>query len=327
MTMRMKYFGSLASLIAACGHDTIANKPMPDASVADAQATVANGRIALSLAVGSALHVFTIDETGGSKTQLTTEGANNSYPAWSYDGKTIVFSSDRTGVVELFTMNADGSSQRQIMTGLPGQKWVPQFSPDGNTIAFAYVDPSVGHPEIWTVTTAGANAKKLTTTPIADAGPTWSLLPHFSPDGTRIVHSSTRSGSSEIWIMSSDGTGAMQLTSGLGANFPDANAPRFSRDGSRIVFWSGFETKYGEVWSMRPDGTDPKRLTNQPAPISSDNPAWSPDGTKILFDTSRQGTPQLWMMNADGSDQHLIIDIGAANTQFSWQPLLVLRDN
>ena len=280
-----------------------------------------NGRIAFSAQASGAVHIFSIDAQGGSRLQLTTEGMTNEYPAWSPDGTAIVFSSNRTGTFELWTMRADGGAQTQDPTALPGGKFVPQLSPDGTTIVFAYIDPAIGHPEVWSISANGGDARKLTTTPKAATGPTWSLLPHFSPDGRRIVYASTKSGSSQIWIMNADGSGQTQITSGLGAEFPDANAPKWSPDGSKIAFWSGFETQYGEIWTMRADGTDARQLTDQPGTISSDNPAWSPDGTKILFDTNRESSPQIWMMNADGSDQHLLVDIGIGNTQFSWQPL------
>lgn len=280
-----------------------------------------NGLIALSAPAAGGEHIFSIDAEGGSRLQLTNEGSGNKFPAWSADGTTIVFSSNRTGTVELWTMRADGGEQTQIPTELPGHKAVPQLSPDGTTIVFAYIDPVIGHPEVWTISADGASARKLTTTPKAATGPTWSVLPHFSPEGRRIVYASTKSGSSQVWIMNADGSDQTQVTSGFGVEFPDANAPKWSPDGSQIAFWSGFETEYGEIWTMRADGTGARQLTDQPGTISSDNPAWSPDGTKILFDTNRQTSPQIWMMNADGSDQHLLVDIGIGDTQFSWQPL------
>lgn len=295
--------------------------PPVESSGAGETALPTNGRIAFSAVVSGSEHIFTIDAQGGFRLQLTTEGSVNKFPSWSSDGATIVFSSDRTGTLELWRMRTDGRAQTQIPTELPGVKFVPQLSPDGTTIVFAYVDLTIGHPEVWSISANGGNARRLTTTPNATTGPTWSLLPHFSPDGRRIVYASTKSGSSQIWIMNADGTGQTQVTSGLGPEFPDANAPKWSPDGSRIAFWSGFETQFGEIWTMKPDGTDARQLTDQPGAISSDNPAWSPDGTKILFDTNRQSSPQIWMMNADGLDQHLLVDIGIGNTQFSWQPI------
>ena len=54
-------------------------------------------------------------------------------------------------------------------------------------------------------------------------------------------------------------------------------------DGARIVYWSGFETEYGEVWAMDADGPHQRQLTETPDPHSSDNPTWSPDGGSVVF--------------------------------------------
>lgn len=312
----------LISALASPGCTGIETQVVDAGTVVDTGASgPRNGRIAFSAPAPGGEHIFSIDAQGASRLQLSAEGSANKYPAWSADGALIVFSSNRTGAFELWTMRADGTAQTQIAVRLRGDKVVPQLSPDGATIVFAYVDPAVGHPEVWSVSANGGNARRLTTTPKAATGPTWSLLPHFSPDGRRIAYASTASGSSQIWIMDADGSGQTQITRGLGAEFPDANAPKWSPDGSHIAFWAGLETQCGEIWTMRPDGTDARQLTDQPGTISSDNPAWSPDGTKILFDTNRRRSAQMWIMNVDGSAQQPLVDIGIGDTQFSWQPL------
>ena len=73
---------------------------------------------------------------------------------------------------------------------------------------------------------------------------------------------------------------------------------------------------------MDADGTHRKQLTDQPAPISSDNPAWSPDGGTIIFDSNRSGTTvEIWIMKSDGGDQRRLIGgLGAGGVmQMSWR--------
>lgn len=287
-----------------------------------AHSAAENGQIAFTAAGSSNVgqQIFVAASDGTNRRQLTFLG-QSAFPSWSRDGKRIVFSSNRTGRMEIFVMNSDGSAQTMIGTSAPGEKVVPQLSADGSLIAFAAVDPAIGHPEIWIMSVAGENPRRLTVTPKATSGPTWSLFPRFSPDARQLLYASTVTGSTQIWIMNVDGTHQRQLTFGLGPEFPDANAPNWSPNGDHIVFWSGFETEHGEVWSADPDGGNPRQLTNQPGTISSDNPVWSPDGRFILFDTNRAGRAEIWIMDENGSNQRRLLAIDLPNTQFSWQPV------
>ena len=258
---------------------------------------------------------------GSDRKQLTRQG-NNITPAWTPDGTRIIFASDRTGTRELYVITESDREPSRIATSVAGNKLTPSMSHDLSKIAFAVEDPVTGHPEIWIASADGAAPRRLTTTPKASTGPTWALFPRFSPDDARILYASTQSGSSQIWIMNADGTGNRQLTSGVSTDAPDANAPNWSPDGTRIVFWAGHETRYGEVWTMDADGTHRKQLTEQPAPISSDNPAWSPDGGTIIFDSNRSGTTvEIWIMKSDGGDQRRLIGgLGAGGVmQMSWR--------
>ena len=76
------------------------------------------------------------------------------------------------------------------------------------------------------------------------------------------------------------------------------------------------------MWPMAPGGEGPRPVTDTADPRNSDNPAWSPDVSKILFDTNRSGeSVELWIMNADGSEPtRLIAD---AFGQISWQPISI----
>jgi Tol biopolymer transport system component len=73
---------------------------------------------------------------------------------------------------------------------------------------------------------------------------------------------------------------------------------------------------------MNSDGSNQEQLTTEPAPISSDNPAWSPDGTKIIFDTNRNQRVDILVMDADGSNQRVLIsDLKLIPARASWGPV------
>lgn len=80
--------------------------------------------------------VYSIPVSGGSETRLTTEPGLDDGPEFSPDGKYIWFSSVRTGLMQIFRMNADGTDQRQMTFDEDLNSWFPHVSPDGKNVAF-----------------------------------------------------------------------------------------------------------------------------------------------------------------------------------------------
>lgn len=73
-----------------------------------------------------------------------------------------------------------------------------------------------------------------------------------------------------------------------------------------------------EVWTMAADGTDPIRLTDDE--WSDDDTSYSPDGTKILFSSNRDGDSDIYVMDADGTDVEQIVDEPATDAEPTWSP-------
>ena len=132
--------------------------------------------------------------------------------------------------------------------------------------------------------------------------------PQFSPDGTQLLFRSNRGKTWEIWRSALDGSDAKQLTADA-AN--DAVSPhayggegpaRWSPDGQHIVWMRRFPELGFDVWTMRSDGSNARRLTDNGS-ASDAYPSWSPDGKRIAFDSDRDGNNEIYLMQADGSDQ------------------------
>ena len=94
-------------------------------------------------------------------------------------------------------------------------------------------------------------------------------------------------------------------------------APVFSRDGSKIAFWSNRDGKK-EIYVMDTDGSNVKRLTNNIA--DEDNPKWSPDGRRIVFDSDRDGNTEIYVMDADGNNQTRLTNNNAFDSVTTWSP-------
>lgn len=282
------------------------------------------------------LQIFTQHLNGSNRRQLTSDG-DNGRPDWSPDGTQIAFGSHRHGDAWIAVMDADGSNQRLLAAGTRGD---PDWSPDGKHIAFSRpVASSDGQvrPQIWVVNADGSNLRQITESGTFKGGPSW------SPDGTRMVFILVRNPGSPthpqptIGIMNADGTNERILTTEDRVNVRhepdgtvtvletahDANAPAWSPVDNRIAFWSGIENQYGQIWSIHADGSGSTQLTEDPTHRNSDDPSWSPDGTRMLFSTGRSGRNELWIMDADGSNERKLSDIDAAPFpgRASWQPV------
>jgi Tol biopolymer transport system component len=152
--------------------------------------------------------------------------------------------------------------------------------------------------------------------------------PAWSPDGSQIVFSGERIGGHNIIRMNADGTGQVPLTSTI---FPVTNGePAWSPDGTKIAFTSSRAGDgRNEIWVMNADGTNPVRLTinpqlggtsSQPVFGMDFGPAWSPDGTKIVFWSARDNlaSSEIYVMNADGSNQVRITNDAAEDRDPIW---------
>lgn len=207
----------------------------------------------------------------------------------SADGKSVLFTSQRTGTFRLYVMDVDGSNQHAITSG-PGTQMQGSFSPDGSRIAYVQRQ---GDDAFYAVANADGSDAKM----IAPAPRSWPI-PMWSPDGTRILyHAPGTHGKDDIWSAPVAG-GEPQLLFGS----PESDLqPQLSPDGSRIVFISRRDGADFEIYVARADGSEWTQLTDNQAPDYT--PSWSPDGTRIVYQSPRAGHWTIMTINADGSDE------------------------
>ena len=255
---------------------------------------------------------------GSGQRRLTHSEAVDMAPALSPDGRMIVFVSTRSGGLELFVMNVDGTGERRLTVPGAGANMgarQPQWSPDGKQIVFC----STVRPDVYVINVDGTGLKNLTDRMGMDASPDW------SPDGRRIAFTSNRDGAPDIYMMNADGTNATRLTTGaLKGPLRMYLRPRWSPDGRRIAFAADRDTpdNSGEIYVMNADGSSLVRLTFND--VQDAEPTWSPDGRMIAFQRTVLGHLQVFVMRADGSNQKRITEL--SNVAFSgfpsWGPRL-----
>jgi len=251
--------------------------------------------------------IWIMRSDGSDPQRLTSNDANDTVPAWSPDGRKVLFESDRDGNGEIYVMNSDGNKQVNL-TNHPAEDGTPSWSPDGSMIAFSsYRD---GNWEIYLMERDGSNPVRLTYDDASDYAPVW------SPDGSRIVFVSKRDGNWEIYVMKADGADPLRLTEEEATDF----APVWSPDGSMIAFES-YRDGNMEIYIMREDGSDLMNLTE--APRSSDHgPTWSPDGSHIAYYSNQDGGWDVVVTAMDGSGVTNLTLSQATEQTPAWQPWL-----
>jgi Tol biopolymer transport system component len=237
---------------------------------------------------------------GSGVAQLTHSTAANDWPAWSPNGSKIVFVRELFVGDEIFLMNADGTGVVRLTHNSVNEK-TPVWSPNGSKIAFVSAAGAL-HDEIYVMNADGSNVTRVTNNLLFqgcgrlshgdEESPTW------SPDGTKIafLHRATCL-SSYIEIMNANGTGVTVL-----ANAGRAHTIAWGKTG-KIAFdasvWPGDTLRDPEIGVVTVSSGSVTRLTTNTA--QDLYPTWSPDGTRLAFESDRDGDFEIYAMSATGA--------------------------
>jgi Tol biopolymer transport system component len=256
--------------------------------------------------------------------RLTRRRGDELDPAWSPDGRQIVYRDSRRGINnddEIYAMNADGSGQHDL-TNNPVNDWSPAWSPDGRLIAFSSQRPGDLTRNIYVIRPDGSHLKSLTKDQVEAEYPAW------SPDGRRIAFTSYRGGGTtpdtvpnyDIYVMNADGSDPRDLT---GTSTAYEGYPAWSSDGRRIAFDSdrnapspppgSEDERDSDIFVMNADGSGVVDLSKNAA-RNERYPDWSSDGRRIACATD----DGIVLLAADGSGSE--IDVGVQGDFPAWRP-------
>ena len=201
---------------------------------------------------------------------LTHAGAEDRQPAYSPDGRLLVFSSNRTGNLDLWLLDTTNGEERQL-TDDTADDWDPAFTPDGRSLLWS--TNRGGHFEIWQMAVDGSGARQLTSDGADAENPT------TTPDGRWVVYNSFNPKKSGIWKVHADGSGAERLVEGA------TTLPEVSPDGKHVLFVTDYVgRKSGVLRAVRvADGETVFSTAFPYAQLNDGRPRWLRGGKAFAF--------------------------------------------
>ena len=232
--------------------------------------------------------IFLLSADATSDVNLTTNNAYDSWPAWSPDGLTLAFESDRDDIhhTDIYVLTLSSGAVSRLTADTAHHDGQPAWSPLGNRIAFVSDRDSAGF-DIYLMDVNGTNVKRLTTDVANSAEPAW------SPDGSKIAFANDSGGPvgvGDIYVVDTSGAGKVNLTHHPASDL----TPAWSPDGTKIAFMSDRDAGGFAIWVMSADGSNPVRVSpTTPCGV----PSWTPDGQRLAFECDAD----VWVANADGT--------------------------
>ena len=259
--------------------------------------------------------IFSNDTSAGAPVRLTTIVSREWWPRFNSRRSKIAFTSDENIGANIYTMDPDGSNIFRV-TSIP----VSGYNNYGIGFCWSYDDGKFFYSNNDKLYSILANGSGRTEIADAPSGRNFREVEQ-SPQGDKLVVLAIGSEvyNSEIYLMNSDGS---NMTLFVGNEPGITERPSFSIDGNSVMFThdvSGYQSLDGRQLDSHifiypvGSGDSIDVSFNKPAGTNDTNPRFSPDGAKIIFNNAPNDgskAPEIWMMDADGTDRRMIIQDG-----------------
>jgi Tol biopolymer transport system component len=233
--------------------------------------------------------------------QVTFAEGVEEYPAWSPDGKSLLYNGELDKTHKIFRKDLASGRDSQLTHG-DFDELQPTWSPDGKQVAFVRArQPGVKlqpgdvfgqfeDGDVWVLDLASGKESRL----VENA-----FDPRYSPDGGHIAVDASWAGPRRIWVLDHEGHNPQQITTDTSEEVAHI-APAWSPDGKKIVFQNLVRTKF-DVRVVNLESKQMNWITNDF--FSNIRPTWSPSGKLIYFSSYRSGGINVWRapIKGDGS--------------------------
>jgi TolB protein len=235
--------------------------------------------------------IYVMDYDGSNQVKVTSKFSHAMSPAWSPDGKRIVFTAVTKNAKNVRNHNlfvySLASGKIDMLSNRQGINSGAVFSPAGkDQLALTMSFP--GNAEIFTMDASSKVVQRITNSFGLDVDPSW------SPDGKWLAFVSDRSGRPMVYKMEASGANVQRLTY---AGYYNAT-PSWSPSGNKLAF-AGWDAGKFDIFIMNTDGTNIERLTKSMG--NNEDPDFAPDGYFIVYSSNRKGKKNLYITNVDNT--------------------------
>jgi TolB protein len=248
---------------------------------------VASTQIAFVSARSGHKEIWVMDYDGANQHQVTHLKSISLTPRWSPDVSRIAFTCYvPTPQICMYSVDLN---KLVSFPHFRGTNSAPTWSPDGTQIMFS--SSMSGAPELYKINANGGRPTRLTFFGAGTTSPAWNLK-----TGQTVAFVSDRSGIPKLYLMNADGTNTVPL------DLPDMGYlidPAWSPNGQLLAFsWQRPDGNY-DIYVMDIGSREILQITRDSG--RNERPSWAPDGRHIVFESTRDGTRQIWTMLADGT--------------------------